>query len=144
MAVKLIERLSILDSLKLKIHMKKLLLVCALLFSAVTFTQAQDAKKEPTPQEISQKRAASLEKRLSLTADQKAKAEAIYLDHANQIVKLTAEGGDDKKALSAKKKQLTADTEVKLDAVLTAEQKAKYAAWKEAAAKKKAEEKKTN
>lgn len=124
--------------------MKKLLLMCALLFGAATFTQAQDAKAEATPQEMAAKRTAALDKKLTLTADQKAKTEAIYLSQANQMVKLNAEAGDDKKALGAKKKQLMAETDVKVEALLTAEQKATYTAWKESMAKKRAEGKKKN
>jgi hypothetical protein len=123
--------------------MKKLFMICAMLFCVVAFTQAQDAKKMPTPQEAAQKRAAQLEKNLKLSADQKAKAEAIYLDQFTQFEKLRGEAGEDKKGLREKSAKLNADSDVKLDAILTADQKTAYAAWKEEMkAKKKAGAKK--
>lgn len=123
--------------------MKKLFMICAMLFCVVAFTQAQDAKKMPTPQEMAQKKAAQLEKNLKLSADQKVKAEAIFLDQATQLAKLKGEAGADKKGMREKAEQLNADTDVKLDAILTADQKTSYAAWKEEMkAKKKAGAKK--
>lgn len=111
--------------------MKKLFMMCALLFSVAAFTQAQEVKKMPTPQEMAQKKATQLEKSLKLSADQKVKVEAIFLDQATQSVKLRKEAGDDKKGLREKSTKLNADTDVKLDAILTADQKTAYAALKE-------------
>lgn len=121
--------------------MKKVLLMCTLLFSIVTLAQAQqtEGRKMPSPEERAQRMTAQLEKKLSLTEDQKAKVNAVYMDQVAQMTKLREEAGEDKSGMRAKMVQMSADTDAKIEALLTAEQKTAFTAFKEerkAAAKK--------
>lgn len=112
--------------------MKKLLMICGLLFSVITFAQAQQdgGRKMRTPEERAQKNAEGLTKRLGLNDDQKAKATAIFLEQANAVNKAREAGSDDKEARRAQMKQLNEDTDAKINALLTEEQKKTYETWK--------------
>ncbi|AOM78326.1 hypothetical protein [Pedobacter steynii] len=112
--------------------MKKLLMICGLLFSVITFAQAQQdgGRKMRTPEERAQKNAEGLTKRLGLNDDQKAKATAIFLEQANAVNKAREAGSDDKEARRAQMKQLNEDTDAKINALLTEDQKKTYETWK--------------
>lgn len=112
--------------------MKKLLIICTLLFSAITFAQAQEGERQmPTPEQRVQRNVDQLTKKLSLTDDQKTKVKAIYTDQMTQQAKLREEAGDDRAAMRTKMMQLMTDTDTKITALLTAEQKTAFEAFKE-------------
>lgn len=113
--------------------MKKLLMICGLLFSVVTFAQAQDgARKMLSPEERAQKAVEQLTKKLNLSEDQKAKATAIFLDQAAAMKKAREEGKGDRAAMMAKMKTMNEENDAKINAILTSdEQKKAFAAWKQ-------------
>lgn len=120
--------------------MKKVLMICGLLFSIITFANAQDApEKRPggrggmmgTPEERAQRTADQLTKQLGLTEDQKTKVKSIYLDQATAMMKMREESKGDREAMMAKMKTVNEETDKKVEALLTAEQKTSFATWKE-------------
>lgn len=112
--------------------MKKLLMICGLLFSVITFAQAQDGagRQKMTPEQRAQRSAEGLAKKLSLNDDQKTKATAIFMDQANAMEKARAAGDTDKEARRAEMMKLADDTDAKIGAILTADQKKTYETWK--------------
>lgn len=104
--------------------MKKLLMICGLLFSVITFAQAQDGgRQKMTPEQRAQKSAEGLAKKLNLNEDQKTKATAIFMDQANAMEKARAAGNTDKEARRAEMMKLADDTDAKIGDILTADQK---------------------
>jgi protein CpxP len=113
--------------------MKKLLIICGLLFSVVTFAQAQQGggdRKMPTPEERAQKSADQLAKKLSLSDDQKTKVTAIFLDQAVAMKKVREEGKGDREGMMAKMKTANDENDVKINALLNDDQKKAFAEWK--------------
>ena len=112
--------------------MKKLLMICGLLFSVITFAQAQDGggRQKMTPEQRAQRSVEGLAKKLNLNEDQKTKATAIFLDQANAMDKARAAGNTDKEARRAEMMKLAEDTDGKIGAILTADQKKTYETWK--------------
>ncbi len=104
-----------------------------MLFSVMTFAQAQDGgdRKMPTPEERAQRNTDQLTKKLKLTDDQKTKVLAIFTEQNTQMAKLREDNKGDRDAMRAANQKLMADTDVKLGAILTADQKKDYEAWKE-------------
>lgn len=112
-------------------QMKRLLIICGLLFSIMTFAQAQDGgKKMQTPEERAQRSAEQLAKKLSLSADQKAKVTSIFLDQAIAMKKVREEHKGDRDAMRGKMKAANDENDVKINALLNDDQKKTFAAWK--------------
>lgn len=110
--------------------MKKLMIICGLLFSAVTFANAQTGDRQmPTPEERAERNATQLTKKLNLTDDQKAQVKTIYLDQAASMTKAKAESNGDKAGMMAKMKALNEENNAKINALLNEDQKKAYAAW---------------
>ncbi|SMC97268.1 Spy/CpxP family protein refolding chaperone [Pedobacter nyackensis] len=110
--------------------MKKVLIICGLLFSVMTFAKAQDgARKMATPEERAERNATQLTKKLSLTEDQKAKVKAIFLDQATAMTKMREESKGDREAMMAKMKTANEESDAKINALLNDEQKKAFAAW---------------
>lgn len=117
--------------------MKKLLIICGLLFSVVTFANAQQGGGRPgggrmnaTPEE----RVKQLDEKVKLTDEQKTKVTAVYTEAAEAQKKMREEmqaGGGDRDAMMAKFQKMSADTDTKLNAIFTAEQKTAYKAWQD-------------
>lgn len=107
-------------------------MICGLLFSVITFAQAQQdgGRKMKTPEERAQKNAEGLTRRLGLNDDQKTKATAIFLEQANAVSKAREAGSVDKEARRAEMKKLNEETDVKISALLTEDQKKTYETWK--------------
>lgn len=113
--------------------MKKLLMICGLLFSVVTFAQAQQGggeRKMQSPEERAKKSAEQLTKKLSLTEDQKAKVTAIFLDQAVAMKKVREESKGDRAGMMAKMKAANDENDVKINALLNDDQKKAFADWK--------------
>ena len=113
--------------------MKKVLIICGLLLSIMTFAKAQDGdRKMPTPEERAEKGTAQLTKKLNLTEDQATKVKAILLDQATASVKMREENkGGDRAAMMAKMKAAMEENDVKINALLNDDQKKAYVAYKE-------------
>ena len=122
--------------------MKKLMIICGLLFSAVTFANAQQGggqggqgggqgrRMQMSPED----RVKQLDEKLKLTDDQKTKVTAIYTAQAADMKKMREEmqaGGGDRAAMMEKMQKANADLDVKINAVLTAEQKTAYKTWQD-------------
>lgn len=110
--------------------MKKLLMICGLLFSVITFAKAQDGeRKMPTPQERAERTTAQLTKKLNLTEDQAAKVKTIFLDQATAMVKMREESKGDREGMMAKMKSLNDANDVKINAILNDDQKKAFTEW---------------
>ena len=116
--------------------MKKLLMICGLLFATVTFANAQQGGGRPgggrmmaNPEE----RVKQLDEKVKLTDDQKTKATAVYTAAADEMKKMREEmqGGGDRQAMMEKMQKMNADTDTKLNAIFTAEQKTAYKTWQD-------------
>lgn len=116
--------------------MKKVLIICGLLLSVMTFANAQDAPKQGgrgmgTPEERAQRTTEQLTKHLNLNEDQKAKVKAIYLEQATYMMKARAESKGDRDAMMTKMRTAGEETDKKVEALLNDDQKKAYATWKE-------------
>lgn len=110
--------------------MKKVLIICGLLFSVITFAKAQDGeRKMPTPEERAERSATQLTKKLNLTEDQKSKVKTIFLDQASAMMKAREESKGDREAVMAKMKTINDANDVKINALLNDEQKKAFAEW---------------
>ena len=110
--------------------MKKVLIICGLLFSLITFAKAQDGeRKMPSPEERAERTAAQLTKKLSLTEDQKAKVKTIFLDQAVTMAKMREESKGDREGMMAKMKGINDANDVKINALLNDDQKKAFAEW---------------
>lgn len=111
--------------------MKKLLIICGMLFSMVTFAHAQGGRMMGTPEERATKATTVLTEKLALTADQQTKVKTILLDQNTQMAKAREEAGDDRKASREKMMKLMEDNNEKIKGLLTDDQKKSYAAYLE-------------
>ena len=113
--------------------MKKLLIICGMLFSIVTFAQAQDGqgqgRRGGTPEERAKRQTEMLSEKLTLSADQKAKVQAIYLEQGPKMRKLRDSLGDDRAGFRAAMMKANQENEAKIAALLTDDQKKAYTAW---------------
>ncbi|MFP5081052.1 hypothetical protein [Pedobacter sp. JCM 36344] len=115
--------------------MKKLLIICGLLFSVATFAQAQreqgGGRQMGTPEERAKRSVDMLAEKFTFTADQKAKVTAIYLEQNAKMKKLRDSVGDNRVAMRAFMVKGNEATESKIEALLSAGQKKLFTAWKE-------------
>lgn len=111
--------------------MKKLIIVCGLLFSIVTIAQAQSGghKKMETPEARAKMSAERLGKKLALNEDQKKRIEDIYLQEAMDM-STAHKGTGDKEAKKAEMMRIHKEADEKVSNELTEPQKQKYEAWK--------------
>lgn len=111
--------------------MKKLLMICGLLFGVVTLTNAQDGgRKMISPEERAKKQTERLAEKLKLSEEQKAKVLAVYMEQANAMNKGVQAEKADRKAKFAEMKAAREANEAKVEAILTADQKKAYAELK--------------
>jgi len=106
--------------------MKKLLMICGMLFGVITFAHAQGGNRGRTPEERATKSTAQLTEKLTLTADQQTKIHDILLDQNTQMNKAREEAGDDRKGMRTKMMTLMQGNNEKIKAVLTDDQKKAY------------------
>lgn len=107
--------------------MKKLMMICALLFSVVTFANAQQ-RQAATPED----RVKQLDEKVKLTDDQKTKATAVYTEAAAAQKKMREEmQGGDRAAMMEKMQKFNAETDTKVNAFLTDDQKKAYKTWQD-------------
>ncbi|MES2448307.1 MAG: hypothetical protein V4546_14065 [Bacteroidota bacterium] len=116
--------------------MKKLLMICGLLFATVAFANAQQGGGRPgggrmmaAPEE----RVKQLDEKVKLTDDQKTKATAVYTAAADEMKKMREEmqGGGDRQVMMEKMQKMNAETDTKLNAIFTADQKTAYKVWQD-------------
>jgi len=111
--------------------MKKLLMICGMLFSVVTFANAQGGRNMGTPEERATKMTTQLTEKLALTVDQQAKVKSILLDQNAAMAKTREEAGEDRKAARTKMMANMQESNAKINAVLTEDQKKAFAAYQE-------------
>ncbi|SFG90125.1 Spy/CpxP family protein refolding chaperone [Pedobacter insulae] len=112
--------------------MKKLLIICGLLFSVVTFANAQQGGGQGrggTPEERIKRQTDQLVEKLKLTDDQKAKATVIFTAQVAAQTKMREEmqgGGGDMAAMREKMTKMQTETQTKIKEILTDDQKKAY------------------
>lgn len=114
--------------------MRKLLIICGLLFSMVTFAQAQDGPARRgmgTPEERAKRQTEQLAEKLKLTEDQKTKVAVIYTEQAASMTKLREEAKGDRETMMAAMTKANEATDAKITTLLTEDQKKAFATWKE-------------
>jgi len=104
--------------------MKKLLLMCCIALGVSTLCRAQGGGGGRPPQQTPEQRVAALKTALALTDDQVTKITAIYKAQANSMDSFQKSGSQD---FAAMRPIMTAAT-AKINAVLTPDQQAKFAA----------------
>lgn len=111
--------------------MKKLLIICGLLFSVITFANAQDGqgRRGGTPEERAKRQTENLAEKLKLSDDQKAKVSAIYLEQGAKMRKLRDSLGDDRTAWRGVMVKANEQADAKITAVLNDDQKKAFATW---------------
>lgn len=113
--------------------MKRILLICGLLLSVVTFANAQqgNGRQKMSPEDRARRTTEQLTEKLKLNDDQKTKVMAIYLEQGKTMQKVRGEAGDDRAAMREKMMKLMKETDEKVTALLTDDQKKAYTTWKE-------------
>ena len=110
--------------------MKKLILSAILFISMGTVAMAQNTDKrvQKTPEERAQRATDMLDKKLSLTADQKAKVYALNLEDMQKAKSNHVKG--EKRDFTAMKAAM-AERDTKINNILNDKQRTDYKAWKE-------------
>ena len=112
--------------------MKKLVLSLVLVAGLAFVANAQQGggrMAQATPEE----KVKQLNEKVKLTDEQKTKATTVYTEAAEAQKKMREEmqAGGDRQAMMEKMQKMTADTDAKLNAIFTAEQKTAYKAWQD-------------
>jgi len=110
-----------------------LVLVAGLAFAA-NAQQGQGGGGQRRPQATPEERVKQLDEKVKLTDEQKTKATAVYAEAAEAQKKMREEmmaGGGDRQAMMEKMQKAAADTDTKLNAIFTAEQKTAYKTWQD-------------
>jgi len=107
--------------------MKKNLLLIALLAVTISLSQAQQ-RPQRNPEEMAKRNLEMLDKRLSLTADQKAKISGILLSQSKAIDSLRsiARAQSAPQSVRGKMQSLLQENQQKIKEVLTDEQRKSY------------------
>jgi len=111
--------------------MKKLMMICGLMLGIAGFANAQQqgggqGRMMMKPED----RVKQLDEKLKLSDDQKTKLTAVYTEQAETMKKMREEMKDgDRDAMREKMQKMRADTDAKVTAVLTDDQKKTYQDW---------------
>lgn len=114
--------------------MKKLMMICALLFSVITYANAQQGGGQGRGGMMMkpEDRVKQLDEKLKLSDDQKAKLTTVFTEQADAMKKMREEAqGGDREAMREKMQKMRADNDAKVNAVLTEDQKKTYKTWQE-------------
>ncbi|WP_316738228.1 hypothetical protein [Pedobacter aquatilis] len=111
--------------------MKKLMMICALLFSVITYANAQQGggRMGGTPEERAKRSTDMLAEKLKLSDEQKTKVLAIYTAQGAEMTKAREAAAGDMSGMREKMMKMNEETNTKIDAVLTTEQKPAFKAW---------------
>lgn len=117
--------------------MKKAILTIAIAVMGLSAAFAQDSTKsvrrqmpKMTAEQRAERITAKMEKKLSLTADQKSKVYAVELENAKKIDAWRTADKGDMKGKMKERKAVIDEQKAKIDAILTAEQKTKMDAFR--------------
>jgi protein CpxP len=115
--------------------MKKLVLSLVLVAGLAFAASAQQGGGQRRPQATPEERVKQLDEKVKLTDEQKTKATAVYAEAAEAQKKMREEmmagGTPDRAAMMEKMTKMNADTDTKLNAIFTADQKTAYKAWQD-------------
>jgi protein CpxP len=117
--------------------MKKLVLSLVLVAGLAFAANAQQGGGQGgqrRPQMTPEERVKQLDEKVKLTDEQKTKATAVYAEAVEAQKKMREEmqaGGGDRQAMMEKMQKMTADTDTKLNAIFTADQKTAYKTWQD-------------
>ncbi len=109
--------------------MKKLLIaaVFCIGFAGSSFAQQMDKKHEmKSPEERAKMMTEMMDKKLSLTADQKSKIYEINLERARKMEKMRSADSKERAKKMEDRKELMSESDKKMQKVLTAEQRKTY------------------
>lgn len=107
-------------------------MVCGLLFSVMTFAQAQEGERtRPTAEEMASAMTSQLKGKLDLSADQQAKIHDILLEQQKGMEKLRGQDSGDRKNMREEMKKQMEDSDNQINGVLTEEQRKTFAAYRE-------------
>ncbi|NTE01178.1 hypothetical protein G6M26_02520 [Agrobacterium tumefaciens] len=117
--------------------MKKAILTIAIAVMGFTAAFAQDSSRtarkqmpKMTAEQRAEKATSRLEKKLSLTADQKTKIYAVELENAKKMEAWRKTDHSDMKGKMDERKTAMKEQKAKIDAILTADQKTKMEAFR--------------
>ncbi len=118
--------------------MKKLVLSLVLVAGLAFAASAQQGGQgggQRRPQATPEERVKQLDEKVKLTDDQKTKVTAVYTEAAEAQKKMREEmmagGTPDRTVMMEKMQKMTADTDAKLNAIFTADQKTAYKTWQD-------------
>ena len=107
--------------------MRVLIITTAILIGVFTSGYSQTEKKQKrTAEERANHMTELLEKKLNLTADQRAKVYDLQLNQTKKIEKMRAERSEEMKDRMEKHKEMIADNDKKLEKILNADQIKNY------------------
>ena len=115
--------------------MKKLMMICMLVFAATTFAQAQQGqggnRMGGTPEERAKRNVEQLNEKVKLTEDQKTKVTALYLEQGTKMAKVfeSMQNGGNRDSIRVMMTKANEQTNVKVAALLNDEQKKVFTAW---------------
>lgn len=106
------------------------MMICALLFSVITYASAQQGggRMGGTPEERAKRNTDQLAEKLKLTEDQKTKVLAVYTAQNAEMAKAREASGGDNSGMREKMMKMMGETNTKIEAVLTEEQKPAFKA----------------
>ncbi|MBE7177631.1 MAG: hypothetical protein INR69_14580 [Mucilaginibacter polytrichastri] len=113
--------------------MKKYVMVFGLMLAVTISASAQrrgPGMKDRTPEERATAMSKQLTKKLSLSAEQEKQVYAINYAQAKKIDLLRKTDGDDRQAKMKERRAMMQESDQKIAAVLNADQKKNYEAWK--------------
>lgn len=107
------------------------MMICALLFSVITYANAQQGggRMGGTPEERAKRSTDMLAEKLKLSDEQKTKVLAIYTAQGAEMTKAREAAAGDMSGMREKMMKMNEETNTKIDAVLTTEQKPAFKAW---------------
>ena len=114
-------------------NMKKLMMICAFLFSVITYANAQQGggRMGGTPEERAKRNTDQLAEKLKLTEDQKTKVLAIYTAQNGEMAKAREAASGDASGMREKMMKMMGETNTKIEGVLTDEQKTTFKTYLE-------------
>ena len=108
--------------------MKKMFVLSVLFVMSIGLVSAQQRGggfQNSTPEERAKIQTDQLNELVTLTADQKTKVQAIFLNDAKKMAEFRTAGGD-RDAMMAKMREMNAERDKKFKEILTADQFKKY------------------
>ncbi|MFD2288429.1 hypothetical protein GJU39_04020 [Pedobacter petrophilus] len=110
--------------------MKKLMMICGLMLGIAGFAQAQQGGGRGGMMMKPEERVKQLDEKLKLSDEQKTKLTTVFTEQAESMKKMREEmQGGDREAMREKMQKFRADNDVKVNAVLTDDQKKTYETW---------------